>query len=149
VVVWSTATGCNVEQLMDMATGIGSQVATPCASPQLATDGQTVVLVYESPDGIYISRGDAMQIGPANARLLVPGASAPRIRYDGTRFWISYRESGTLTVGYLSSTGALLIRTTGIAASHDAGRLVLVRGEPWLFAAGPTGLQAGRICIPD
>jgi len=149
VVAWSTATTCYVQQVMDMATSMGSQSAIPCLSPELASDGTNVVLVYEGPAGIFVSRGDVMEIGPDTATLLAPGGTAPHVVFDGTRFWVSYRDNGgNLAIGYLASDGSFLATSIGTTATHDAFRLMLVNGAPWLFSAGAGGLGASRYCIP-
>jgi hypothetical protein len=148
-VVWSTPTTCYVEQLVDMATGTGAQSSLPCASPQLASNGTIVKLLFEAPGGVYMSAGAPMAISPTTATLFAAGANSPRIAYDNQRFWISYRDAGgQIIVGYIAPDGRFLSTPMSAAAMHDAYQLTLVNGAPWLFTADSSAFAGQRFCIP-
>jgi hypothetical protein len=146
--VWSTASTCFVEQVMDMATGIGSSNAVPCSSPRVAASSDMVALTFEGPSGIYLSTGAPDTIGSATARLLAPGGTSPRVTFDGTRFWISYLDgNGHVVAGYLSSTGELLTTSITTSPTHDAYEMLIVNGSPWVFAVDAGGLAATMLCL--
>jgi hypothetical protein len=148
VVAWSTITECFVEQLMDMATGFGSQYGMPCASPKLTADSSEVVLVFERAGGIYLSRGAPLLVSANTATMLASGTS-PRIAFDGNQFWISYRDdTGHLVAGYFGFDGMLRVTSLASAPMHDAYDLTIVNGQPWIFTITAGSMSAVRLCIP-
>ncbi len=148
LVAVSTASACRVEVIADSATSNGSSQPSPCPSPRLANDGSTVSrLMFEASDGVHVANVDGRQLA-ATSRLVVAGATSPRILFDGQRYWTSYLDqTGAIAVGV--DDGPLLMTTqvSGVTPAHDAYELALIQGSPWVFAVDSAGVSAHKLCL--
>ena len=85
----------------------------------------------------------------ANQLLLAPGAKAPRITFDGTRYWISYTNlRNDIVVGYLDETNHLVSTAIeGMRPMQDAYELAFVNGAVWVYGLDDTGFNASKMCL--
>jgi hypothetical protein len=140
---------CYVEQLATQATGFGSSQPFACAAPRLANDGTTSSrLVFAAPDGVRTAGVAVDQLDPTTA-LVAPGATAPRIVFDGQHYWTSYRDAtGTIVVGVTSGAAFLTTPIAGVAPTTDATyELAMIGGAPWVFAVEAGGVSAHKLCL--
>lgn len=150
LVAWSTASTCSLVRVEGMAPGPVAQVGAACANPRLAADptGGTEALVYTDGTDVLFKHfaGDQLGRGP---ELLHSHARAPRIAFDGTRYWVSYVDDhGDVVVGFLDS-GEHLTSTAlaGTQPQDDAYELVVLGGAPYVFALDGSGYSAHELCV--
>lgn len=149
MIAWSTPTECHVQRV---GAGIESVQPFACANGRIAADPLSHAgwLVYEQGGSIMITRIAVDAPNQMSAeRPLVRFGSSPRIAYDGLHYWISYLDArGDVVVGVLDAGGTLvgvaLEGTQPLAQAHD---LVIVDGQPWVFALDGSGIGATRLCI--
>ena len=149
MVVWSTMDACYLERVIHLGQGAGGMQGWACPSPRIAANApaSTGTLAYEGTDGVRLASFSADAVDAAST-LVAPGATSPRIAFDGTTYWLAYLDqSGAIAVGYLDSTGALQVTTTDVTAAHDAFELTVANGQVWVVAAGVGGIESRQICL--
>ena len=84
-----------------------------------------------------------------DARLLRDSTSSPRAVFDGKNFWVSYLDArGDILVGFLDGDRKLVTMSlAGPRPDDQAYELLLVDGNPWVFALGNEGYTAHRMCV--
>lgn len=150
LVAWSTASTCGLARLAGLTPGPVKQVASPCATPRLAADpaSGTEALVYTAGDAVLLRyfAGDQLARPP---ELLRSQARAPRIAFDGTRYWVTYLDvHGDVIAGYVDNGGRLI--TTALAGTQpraEAYELVMLFGAPWVVALDANGYSAQELCV--
>ncbi len=147
VVAYAEGNRCHLQRLSggEMVRAFG------CEGSRLAIEqklGQGH-LVFEQDGTIMISNvwtGHSVELSLPTK--LVESGFAPRIVWDGTRYWVSYLDPhGYPVVGFLEQDGHL--RTHGIGGLSpldDAYELVLVNGQVWLYAVDRLGLSGVHLC---
>jgi hypothetical protein len=145
--VWSTASDCHLEHLTGFKTGVGASQPFACSAPAIATTGTTGLLLFEAGDGVRTVGFDTASLGTGSS-LLAPGGTSPRALFDGSRYWVSYLDTGgDLVVGFLDASGALVTTTvTGTEPSHDAYQFLELGNQIWVISADQTSFAATRIC---
>jgi hypothetical protein len=85
----------------------------------------------------------------ANTRLLVDFARAPKIVYDGSRYWVSYiNVRQDVVVGYIGGDGTLVsMALEGTQPYGDGYELAVVNSGVWVFAVDGAGAGAQRLCL--
>ena len=150
LVAWSTAATCGITKLADMTPGKVTQIDGACTSPRLAADaaGGTEGLVYTSGGAVLFKYFANNQLGRGPEQL-EPYGRAPRIVFDGTRYWVSYLDQrGDVVVGDLDSGGHLTSTALfGTRPADEAYELVVTHGAPWVFALDANGYTAQRMCL--
>jgi hypothetical protein len=149
MVVWSTADSCYLERVIHLGQGTGGMQSWACPFPRIAANApaSTGTLAYEGTDGVRLASFSADAVDAAST-LVAPGATSPRIAFDGTTYWLAYLDqSGAIAVGYLDSSGALQVTTTDVTAAHDAFELTVANGQVWVVAAGVGGIESRQICL--
>lgn len=148
LVAWSTADSCHVRRV---GAAIESSRDFPCLGARIAVDEANLagVLVYEADGNVMISD---LRIGGeselANARLLAPDATSPRVTFDGSRFWISYLDlRADLVVGYLEGSRFVSMSLEGLTPENGTHELALVNQRPWVFDLGMQGIAARGLCV--
>jgi hypothetical protein len=150
MVAWSTTTECHLQRY---ASNIHSEQPFPCANARVASnyDDRSGQLVYEAGEGIMISD---IQVSAHNElatqNTLVPRGHAPRITFDGTRYWISYLNvHGDVVVGYLDGKNTLVsMAIEGTRPFNDAYEIAVINGSLWVYALdAETGFNANKICL--
>ena len=149
LVAWSTATTCSLAQLADLTPGPVSQVAAPCATPRLAADpaSGTEALVYTEGDAVLLRYFAGNQLARA-PEVLRSQARAPRVAFDGTRYWVSYIDiRGDVVAGFVDHGGNLVSTAlTGTQPQADAYELVMLSGAPWVVSLDANGYSAQELC---
>ena len=108
-------------------------------------------MLYEEAGNVMISDiriGGESEI--ANTQLFLDKARAPKIVFDGTRYWVSYiNERDDVVVGTLdTATGTLVsMALEGTQPMTEAYDLAVVSGAVWVFAVDGTGANAQRLCL--
>ena len=149
VVGWSTTTDCHLDVLAARGAVMSASQPFPCPSIRVATDAAayTTVAVYETAGGVEFFGAWFANLQPLQ-RMLAPGATSPRIAYDGAHYWIAYIDaSGELAAGLLTSSGTAVVVGLGTLPSRDAFELGIVGGEPWVFIADTAGFHGQRMCV--
>lgn len=144
---WSTAKQCYVAEINGLESGNVSSSALPCHNPRLAVDPSTSIgiLVYDTPAGatLQVTQGAKLFTTKTFA-----GMTAPRVMFDGKRFWISYLDvRGDVLVGFLDEKFHPV--TLGINFTRpfqSAYELAMVEGSPWVFSLDANGYAAHRLC---
>lgn len=150
MVAWSTANQCHLERV---ASGIYSVQDWACRNGRLATDyaSRGGELVFEQGEGLMLSNIRASGHNEiANSRPLVPLGHAPRIAFDGERFWVSYLSShGDVVVGYLDDQDTLVsVPLADMQPAPDAYDLAFINGAIEVYAFDPViGFTAQRLCL--
>lgn len=150
MVAWTTATGeCHLQRV---ASNIHSETTFPCANARLAVDygSRAGQLVYEDGGDLLLSNilvSSHNEI--ANQLMLAPGAKAPRITFDGTRYWVSYTNiHNDVVVGYLDDKNNLVSTSIeGMKPMNDAYELAFVNGAVWVYALDESGFNASKMCL--
>jgi hypothetical protein len=150
MVAWSTPDACHLQRV---AADVESVRDTPCTNARLATDyaSRAGQLVYETGEkvvlsNIVVSSHDEI----ANEQVLAENARAPRVVFDGTRYWASYiNVRGDLVVGYVADDNTLTsMALEGVSPQANAYELAYVNGAVWVYALdGETGFNATRMCL--
>jgi hypothetical protein len=150
MVAWSTESTCHLSRI---AAEVSSARDFPCVDGRFAVDAnaQTGYLVFD--DGannveiapIVIGLGRELR----DPQRLAEYARAPKIAFDGTRYWVAYTNARQdVVVGYLGSNGALVsMALEGTQPMPEAYELVVVNGVAWLFTADGAGVGAQRLCL--
>ena len=152
LVGWSTAAECYLARLPGFATADWGIVGDgPCPAARVAGDaaGQNAVVVYEYANTVHIAHVTANQLSPTTS-LLRAYSSAPRVVYDGTRFWISYiGPHGDITVGFLDQYNRMQkLDLIGVRPQGSAYDLVMIGGSPWLVSLDTAnGFAAHELCV--
>jgi hypothetical protein len=149
LVAWSTEKTCSVSRIAAQRT---STRAYPCFNGRVAMSNtaRSGFLVYEEGDHIMIG---TIKVGGeselANTRQLVDIGHAPKIIFDGSRFWVSYLNArNDVVVGYLDGAGSLVgMALEGTQPIGEGYELALVNGGLWLFAVDGAGAGAQRLCL--
>jgi hypothetical protein len=148
MVAWSTSADCHLQRV---AAGIESVRDTPCRNARIAVDfaERGGWMVYERGNSLAISRIEAdghNQI--ANERQLVPYGSAPRIAFDGSRYWVSYLDThGDVVVGMVDENGSLDSTVVdGMRPMPGAYDLQVAAGTAWVVGHDGRNMAAARIC---
>ncbi len=149
MVAWTTTTSCNLQRV---ASNIHSEQSFPCTNARLAVDYGTRSgqLVYEDGADILLSNIRASSHNEiANQLFLAPGAKAPRITFDGTRYWVSYTNlRNDVVVGYLDEKNNLVSTAIeGMRPMQDAYELAFVNGAVWVYGLDETGFNASKMCL--
>ena len=151
LVGWSTQDECYLARLPGFAPADWGVVGTgPCPAPRVAGDasGQKAVVVYEYANTVRIAHVTADQLSPETT-MLRAYSSAPRVVYDGTRFWVSYiGPHGDLTVGFLDQYNRLqMLDLIGVRPQGSAYDLVMIGGAPWVVSVDTAnGFAAHELC---
>lgn len=146
IVAWSTDTTCHVAR-----TGRTSSRDFTCVGARLALDEANGRGYMVSADGENIMISD-IRIGGeselAGQHLLVQRGSAPKIAFDGSRYWVSYTNThGHAVVGYLHD-GALISVGIDVRPAAEAYDLSVKNGLVWLYAVDDTGrVGAHELCL--
>ncbi len=147
VVAYAEGTRCHLQRLSggEMIRAFG------CEGSRLAIEqklGQGH-LVFEQDGAIMISNvwtGHSVELSMPS--MLVDAGFAPRIVWDGMRYWVSYLDPhGYPVVGFLEEDGHL--RTHGIpglSPLDDAYELALVNDQVWLYSVDRLGLAGVHVC---
>ena len=149
MVAWTTAGECHLQRV---ASNIHSEQAFPCTNGRLAVDygARSGQLVYQDGEDILLSNIVVSSHNEiANRLFLAPGGKAPRITFDGTRYWISYTNiHNDVVVGYLDEKNNLVSTAIeGMRPMGDAYELAFVNGAVWVYALDETGFNASRMCL--
>lgn len=150
MVAWSTTTECHLQRY---ASNIHSQQSFACANPRVATnyDDRSGQLVFEQGESIMISDINVSATNELEkSNTLAPFGRAPRIVFDGTRYWISYLNvRGEIVVGYLDGKNTLVsMAVDGTQPFNDAYEIAIVNGGLWVYAVdAETGFNAHKICL--
>ena len=149
LVAWSTASTCSLAKLGDLTPGPVSQVAAPCATPRLAADpaSGTEALVYTAGNDVLLRYFAGNQLARPPV-VLRSQARAPRIAFDGTRYWVTYLDvHGDVIAGFVDGGGKLISTgLTGTQPQADAYELVMLFGRPWVVALDANGYSAQELC---
>ena len=150
LLAWSTASTCSISHvaLADVST---RPFACPRARVATAPDLGRAVLVFEHAGDIDVSD----LVGGAHSAIadttrLVHGAVAPRVAFDGTRFWVAAIDArGNLTVGMLDDQdrGAGGVQLPGVSPNENSFELAVIAGRVWLFAADDATVHGYEICV--
>jgi hypothetical protein len=149
IVAWSTSSTCHMTRVAAERT---SSRDFACVGARLAVDPakRAGFMVYATGDDVMISD---LRIGGeselANTRRLVEKGSAPKIVFDGERFWVSYVNTrNDVVIGYLDKQGSLVsMAVEGTRPKADAYDLSIIDGEVWMYAVDEAGLGAQRFCL--
>jgi hypothetical protein len=149
MVAWSTNYDCHIRVLTGFASGGGSTMLEPCASPRLAANpfNDSAVLVYEGADGVHYGQISHGAMNP-KTQLVMPDTTNPRVVFDGQYYWVSFIDvRGDVVAGFINENGDVV--TTAIAGTQPNGsyELALVNGHPWVFSVEDGGYSAHRLCI--
>jgi hypothetical protein len=148
MVVWSTASECHTERVTSFAAGTGAMQSWPCTSPRIAANAaaSTGMLTYEATDGVRAATFTNTALSGSTV-LVAPGATSPRVVFDGTVYWGAYIDaSGAVVVGFLDANNTLQATTTDLTPSHDGYELAIVDGKLWVVASDAAGVAARQIC---
>jgi len=147
---WSTDSECYLMLTSTFSAGIDTRVPVACADPRISVNQKTgeAVMVFDTVDGVRMMNIQQTQFG-GDARLLRDSSGAPRTLFDGTNFWISYLDTrGDIIVGILDGKRQLITMSlAGPKPEAGAYEMVMVDGNPWVFALGTEGYTAHRMCI--
>jgi hypothetical protein len=149
IVAWSTDSTCHLTRVAADRTSARNFA---CVGARLAIDTakRTGLMVYATGDDVMISD---IRIGGeselANTRRLVEKGSAPKIVFDGERYWVSYINArNDVVVGYLDTKGSLVsMAVEGTRPTANAYELSVIDGELWMYAVDEAGLGAQRFCL--
>ena len=148
--VWSTQNTCNLMMLSTLSPNLGSQIAVPCAAPRIAAEAAngTATLVFEGGNAVRLMHISHTQMGGGSA-MVRPGATSPRVVFDGQRYWVSYLDvRGDVIVGFVDGDGQVVsMSLAGPQPQHGAYELAMVDNAPWVFSLDATGYTAHRMCI--
>lgn len=150
MVVWSTDSTCHLSRVAAQRT---SNRNFPCLNGRLAVNvlDRSGYMVYEEgADKLMLSQirvGGESEI--ANSNLLLEGGHAPKIVFDGSRYWVSYIDArGDVVVGYLREDGTLRsMALEGTQPMAEGYELALINGGVWVFAVDGAGANAQRLCL--
>lgn len=150
IVAWSSDSQCSMTRVSAQRTSTRN---FPCLNSHIAVSGSTRrgYMVYEEgADKVMISEiriGGESEI--ANTRLLVDGARAPKIVYDGVRFWVSYINARQdVVIGYMDTQNNLVsMALEGTQPFGDGYELAFVSGAVWVFSVDGAGAGAHRLCL--
>jgi hypothetical protein len=151
VVAWTTKASCYMMTMFVAQPGPTSSTAA-CPSPRLAIDSATQhgQLVFEATDGIRV-RGTQHTSFAGESQLIAHAGSAPRVLWDGHRFWISYLDAtGAIVVGYLDGgDSGKYVSTTVVGPKPGASayELAMIDGQVWVVSFVSEGIAASRLCI--
>jgi hypothetical protein len=151
IVGWSTATECYAAKIAGFSRGVSVEhFAGPCVAPRVAgNDAATsAVMVFEGDHQIRIAHIEGYQF-EKGSRLLRGNAQAPRVIFDGTRFWVSYIDQrGELVVGFLDHDELISTALFGVRPDPQSYDLAIVEGRPWVVATdAATGYSAHEMCV--
>jgi hypothetical protein len=148
---WTTTDKhCYVADLAAFAGGAVSHVDDECGRPRIAIElaSATTNVVFERDGGIRLMHVSHLHGGEAST-LLRPNARAPRIAFDGQRFWVSFIDvRGDIVVGFLDADQHLVsMGLVGPAPADDAYELSLVDGRIWVVSTdAANGFMAHQMC---
>ena len=146
---WSTDTDCYLMLTSRLAPGPYRHIAEACAQPRVAADPQTNigVMVYAGVGGVQMMRfmGQSFDVQPTLVR---ESSRAPRVVWDGKRFWISFLDvRGDVIVGFLDDRGEPVTMSLAGPQPDKAGfELAVVNGLPWVITLDATGYTAHQMC---
>jgi hypothetical protein len=152
VAAWATKARCYMTAVFGPQPGPLASVPEACVSPRLAIDSATArgQLVYEASDGIRMMSTELTSFVGSSQRIAQSG-SAPRVLWDGHRFWISYLDAtGAIVVGYLDGgdTGKYVsTMVVGPRPGASAYELAMIDGQVWVVSFVSDGIAASRLCI--
>ncbi|HLL24025.1 MAG TPA: hypothetical protein VK427_17955, partial [Kofleriaceae bacterium] len=149
MVAWSTGTSCHLARIGGART---SARPWACEHARIAVDSlaRRGYMVFEAGEKVMISEivvdGESEL---ANVRVLLDGARAPKIVFDGERYWISYLNvRDDVVVGYLGAGGTLVsMALEGTQPMPRGYELAILDGSPWVFAVDGNGANAQQICL--
>ncbi len=149
MVAWTTSTGCNLQRV---ASNIHSEQSFKCTNARVAADygARAGQLIYEEGEDLMLSNIVVSSHNEiANQMFLAPRAKAPRITFDGTRYWVSYvNDHSDVVVGYLDENNNLVSTAIeGMRPMQDAYELAVVNGAVWVFGLDDTGFNASKLCL--
>jgi hypothetical protein len=150
MIAWSTSSTCHLTRV---SAEITSSQPSPCLNARVATSNaeRRGFMVYEEgADKIMIAEihvGTGNELAPA--QLLVQPARAPKIVFDGSRFWVSYINARQdVVVGYVGKDNTLVsMALEGTQPLADGYELAVLGGFPWVFAVDGAGANAQRLCL--
>ena len=150
--VWSTSTSCNYETITSKTTGTTRATnSKACLDARLTSNNTEIGMVFDGGGKVGLVVDDASTLSVL-ASITINGARSPRVLWDGSRYWVSYFDTGTskVVIGYIDEYGMLLTSQLQLDASADkAYELGMFDGQPWLFAVGADmKLSANRMCVP-
>ena len=84
-----------------------------------------------------------------NTEMVHVGGHAPRIVFDGSRYWVSYIDNrGQVIVGYVDGNNHVVsLSLDGPEPQRNAYELAMIDNAPWVFTLDSTGYQAHRLCL--
>jgi hypothetical protein len=149
LVAWSTESTCHLTRVGVERT---SSRDFACVGARLAVDPakRRGFMVYATGDDVMISDIHIDHESElVNTRRLVEKGAAPKIVFDGERFWVSYVNARRdVVIGYLDGKGALVsMAVEGTRPTADAYDLSVIDGELWMYAVDEAGLGAQRFCL--
>jgi len=119
--------------------------ANPQTTPDAATSGRNVAIVWNEPDGTYAGRLtlDGQMLDGRGIRIGNRSISAPRIVFDGANYLVAWIESGApahVKSTRLSPESGTLLDAAGITVASTQC------GNGLTLAAGPSTLIAWSEC---
>ncbi|MGE0549525.1 MAG: hypothetical protein AB7O24_19840 [Kofleriaceae bacterium] len=149
MIAWSNDDGCHLQRV---ASKIESSRSIRCSNPRLAVNyaRRNGVMAFEDGENVWVS--DILVSSHneiSNQMHLQDAARAPRVAFDGARFWVSYLNShGDVTVGILDSHHELMALAIDGTKPGDKGyELAVIGGAVWVFSIDDSGYQAHRLCL--
>jgi len=146
---WSTDNDCYMMLTSRLAAGPYRHIAEACAQPRVAADPKTNigVMVYAGAGGVRMMRfmGQSFDVMPSLVR---ESSHAPRVVWDGNRFWIGFLDvRGDVIVGFLDDKGEPVTMSLAGPQPDKAGfELAVVNGLPWVVTLDATGYTAHQMC---
>lgn len=144
---WSTAHECYVAEINGLEAGNVSKVDLPCAGARLAVDPSSLygVMVYDTPAGAVVQVTQGAKLFAAQT---FAGMTAPRVMFDGKRFWVSYLDKrGDILVGFINEKREVLTLGLNFVRPFESSyELAMVDGSPWVFALDADGYTGHRLC---
>jgi hypothetical protein len=150
LIAWTTDANCFIGQLDGYNVEMSSPKWDACQNPRLAVDSGSLtgVLVFDSPEGVRLSMTDGTIMYGRD--LLRANATAPRVLFDGSKFWVSFLDDrGQVVVGILD-TATRHVRTIAVSGPRpfaSSYELAMVEGSPWVFTLDETGYAGHRLCV--
>ena len=149
---WSTVNDeCYVERIASFVPSQSSHTNVKCDGARIAADttNDEARIVFEGGGGLRLIHISHMQIGGDSVPLR-PAAHAPRVAFDGTRYWVSYIDvRGDIVVGFLDQHSQLISTALiGPAPVGESYELSVIDGRVWVFSLDAlNGYMGHQLCV--